>query len=231
MMKKPKFVQSAGLLKEKALGKISLYFRVSTRYFHLQILPQLTQWKQTKEKPKIVMHKNRGIATLHSFLHILPAAAALVFVVFNLQGYLVGNISTSVITAIQFAAKVLEVLIQTSLTAILLSLIRYQAVFTHNLPLGSLLAPVNTVRVSYLWSLELWGSLTSPCLRGWRRVLLSVAIPATIILAAIVGPSSAILMIPRSIIHPNGRLLAFLDDTATLFPESVELTSGNLRYV
>lgn len=111
----------------------------------------------------------------------------------------------------------------------LINLIRHKTFASHNLPLGTLLAPVNIASVLYLWSLELWGSLTLSYLRSWRKVILGFVIPVIIILAALVGLWSAVLITPRLINYLAGRQLVLLDDTATLFAQNIESVHGDFR--
>ncbi|KAL9113538.1 MAG: hypothetical protein Q9227_002276 [Pyrenula ochraceoflavens] len=59
--------------------------------------------------------------------------------------------------------------------------------------------------------------------------MLGLAIPAVIVLAAVVGPSSAVVMIPRPINYPVKPYLVLLDDAATLFPKKVPSVAGNFR--
>ena len=94
---------------------------------------------------------------------------------------------------------------------------------THSVPLGSLFAPLQMTSISYLWSLELWGSATSPCLHKWQRAILLVFTCAMIVLAALVGPSGALLMIPRPITTFKLQFLLFFDNATTLFPRKVGL--------
>lgn len=231
IMQRPRFAHLPSVLKTGILSKSSYYLQAFTRLFRIQILPQVTQWRQTKEAPKVAIYQNRLIASLYSLLDILPAAAALVFFVLNIKGCFVGHISTATIAAIQFAAKVLEISIQTSLAGISLSLIRYQVFTGRSLPLDILFAPLNIGRASYLWSLDLWGFLTASWLRDWRKVVLSILIPSTVILAILVGPSSAVLMIPRMVNYPSRRRVILLDDSATLFPQNINQLSTNFTYV
>lgn len=100
-------------------------------------------------------------------------------------------------TALQFVAKLHELLMQTSITEILICIIRMHLVH-HYVPLGALKASVQATHISYLWSLDFMSIITSRVLRGWRKALFAVMIPILIVLTALVGPSSAILMIPRS---------------------------------
>jgi hypothetical protein len=143
---------------------------------------------------------------------------ALTFIILNGKGHFFGDVSTTTITAIQFAAKLLEILLQASLAAMLYGLIGHLALGDSALPLGTLFAPLNVTNLSYLWSLELWGSLTAKCLGGWRRVVLSIIVPIIVGLAAVVGPSSAVLMVPRQLHHSVKGDMVLLDPEAILFP-------------
>lgn len=215
-------------LSAKLLRSSGHYLRLTTRNFHAQAITQSTRWRRPKEERKVAIHRDRRVAILHSLLHVCPATAALVFLIFNIKGRHIGGVSTTTITAMQFAAKALEISMQASLTAILLSLIRHQALSTCTVPLGSFVAPVNTTKISYLWSLELWGPLTSRHLPAWRKIALFSAILVAVLLAAVVGPSSAVLMIPRPIKYHTRDFLVLLDDNATLFPTRIGPTSGSL---
>lgn len=52
-----------------------------------------------------------------------------------------------------------------------------------------------------------------------------------VLLAALVGPSIAVLLIPRPIDSSIGRYLTLLDDEATLFPKTIGLDGNQLMYV
>lgn len=199
------------------------FLRILTRLFRLQVFSQIVRCLRSKEDTKVALHQNRFIALLYSTIHICPTAVVLFFVIVNIKGTFIGSISITALTALQFAAKVLEILIQISLTTMLLAFIRDQAVVAGRLPFGSLVAPLNTTKVSHLWSLELWGSLTSECLHRWRKIVLSIIMPTTIILATLVGPSSAVLMIPRQIRYPWSQSLIFLDESEIPFPKNIDL--------
>jgi F0F1-type ATP synthase assembly protein I len=85
---------------------------------------------------------------------------------------------------------------QTSLVEVIVSIVRTQAVNSY-MPLGALSASIQAHQLSYIWSLDFISAVTSSTFRGWRKVLFAVAIPLLVILVTLVGPSSAVLMIPR----------------------------------
>jgi hypothetical protein len=99
-------------------------------------------------------------------------------------------------TYLQFAAKFHELTMQASLVEVLLCVVR-TGVIDGNIPLGALSSATRATQLSYLWSLDFVSIFTSPALRGWRRAALLLAIPFLLVLTSLVGPSSAVLMIPR----------------------------------
>ncbi|OQV00450.1 hypothetical protein CLAIMM_05942 [Cladophialophora immunda] len=201
--------------------------RLALRKAKLQILPQLTKWKGHREEPKVVMYKNRGIALLDILTNAVSLGGVLTLLVLNINTLFIGSLSTSAVAAFQFAAKLLELLMQASLAVVMLDAIRWQIVRNQDLPLGGLVAPLRTTDVSYLWSLEFWGSLTSKSWRGYRKAYLGFLIFATIVLAALVGPSGAVALVPRQITHSTAEYLNILNPLDDLFPHSISyLDSG-----
>jgi hypothetical protein len=85
---------------------------------------------------------------------------------------------------------------QASLVEVLLCDVR-TGVIDGNIPLGALSSATRATQLSYLWSLDFVSIFTSPALHGWRRAALLLAIPFLLVLTSLVGPSSAVLMIPR----------------------------------
>ncbi|OAG42542.1 hypothetical protein AYO21_03127 [Fonsecaea monophora] len=191
---------------------------LALRKAKLQILPQLTKWKGQKEEPKVVLYKHRGIAILGILTQAASLGGVLTLLILNVKTLFIGSLSTSAVTAFQFAAKLLELLMQASLAVVLLDVIRWQIVRNQDLPLGGLVAPLRIADVSYLWSLELWGSLTSKTWRGYRKAYLGLLIFGTVVLAALVGPSGAVALVPRQITHSTAEYLNILNPQDNLFP-------------
>ena len=227
MASKAKF-QAATTAFTSGVRNVLDYTRIALRFLQLQILSWKASLSKSTEEPKVAIYKDRKAALLHACLHLVPMSAALALMILNIRSYFVGGISPTKVTALQFSAKLLEILMQASLAAILFGLVRHELVGGRNLPLGSILAPLHITDISYLWSLNHWGSLTSQDPRGWRKLSLLVIIPATIILAALVGPSSAVLMIPRPISYLYGKELDFTDEAATSFTTDEGLPGGHL---
>jgi hypothetical protein len=130
--------------------------------------------------------------------HAVPFAGVMALLVLNINTFFIGNLSISAVTAFEFAAKLLELLMQASLADMLLYAIRWQIVRNQDLPLGGLVAPLRTTDISYLWSMEFWGSLTSKSWRSYHKACLGFLIFAIILIAALVGPSRAVAIVPPS---------------------------------
>jgi hypothetical protein len=85
---------------------------------------------------------------------------------------------------------------QSSLVDILLYIIRAQALGGY-IPLGALSGAARAPQISYLWSLDFVSAMSSPRFGMWRKSILSISSTVLLFMASVVGPSSAVLMIPR----------------------------------
>lgn len=207
----------------KAFSTPKQYLLAAFRSLHLHVLPQLTKWRHTHEPKKPAIYRSRKAALLHSFVHLIPLATGTVLVGLNIHGHYIGDISITSLTAFQFASKLLEILMQASIAAIVLAFVRLQVLGMNEFPFGGLIAPFRTSEIASLWSLELWGCLTSNSIDIVTRLVLCILLPTAIILAGLIGPSSAILMIPRPIQHQSGAALYLYDQMEALHPRSVDL--------
>lgn len=197
----------------------------------LQLLQQLTRWKEPVEGKKTAIYKSRSNATLHILLHLAPVAGCITLCVLNLGGAFYSQFNENNVTALQFVAKVLEVLIQVSISAVTLAFVRSYAL-REVLPFGAIVVPFSVTDVSTLWSLEFWGALTSTAISRRTRVVLGLFICTSTILANLVGPSAAVLMIPRLQDHVDLKELQISEPRSTTYPDTVGLEdTGTLMYV
>lgn len=196
------------------------------RSLKLQVLAQVSKRVVPTEPPKICLHKNYRIAVLHGLVHLIPLAGAISLLFLNWTQYYVGpEFSSS--TTVQFLAKFHELLMQTSITDCILHIIRYQAIHEF-LPLGGFSALLQTFHISYLWSLDFWSTITSKRFNRRRKALFITTVPLLIIITTVVGPSSAILMIPRQgtpkvVDTQYGKATASLEE---MFPGKVDISNG-----
>lgn len=197
------------------------YYDIILRSLRLPIIRHFNPWGHQSEPPKVAVFKNRRIALTKCIIHIIPLGAALGLIILNVATTPISGYNTTSNSAIQFAAKLLEILMQASLTSVYLAFIRHRVLSTNQSPLGGFLGPLQVSNVSYLWSLEFWGALTA----SWsglfdKSILFSVTF-IVVAIGALVGPSGAVLMIPRRISVPTGNYLAILDDPAILYPTTI----------
>lgn len=134
-------------------------------------------------------------------IHFLPVAINL-----SLLGLYVRRVSwaspwptTNVLNALQFAAKIHETLMIASLVNVLLHHVRYRLLCSghRGLPLGIITSPFRLLDITYLWSREFVSSIRAPggfCVSETITIIIHVFLFA---LAAVLGPASAIIMIPR----------------------------------
>ena len=113
----------------------------------------------------------------------------------------------------QIGAKALEIMIQASLAAIVLGYVRHELVLGKGLPFGILFSSLQVNQISYLWSMEFWGSIGSKSLSMYRKTFLLVFLLLVFVVAAGVGPSTAVLLIPRRDYWPAGSTHVWINGT------------------
>ncbi|KAH7086797.1 hypothetical protein FB567DRAFT_51523 [Paraphoma chrysanthemicola] len=169
------------------------------RHSRLQILGELfTKLLSRRNEPrKIAMYRRRQVAAFHCLPHLAPLSGALTLLSLRWKEYWIGPNPPDP-TTLQFVAKFHEILMQVSILEILLCIIRIEAARGF-ISLGALSGAIQPTQLSYLWSLDFLSVFSSKSFhgRGWRQIMIGTAIPVLIISTALVGPSSAVLMIPR----------------------------------
>ncbi|KAL8766355.1 MAG: hypothetical protein Q9194_006285, partial [Teloschistes cf. exilis] len=148
------------------------------------------------EPLKVAMRQNRLIAMLLTLIHVVPFGFSLFEIILNWEVYYVGTTPYSQ-TTYQIIAKAHEILIQASIAAIIFSALRRELALGNGLPFGLLFSGLQVSQISYLWSMELWGAIKTDCLRPVRKIALFALVAGGLLLAAMSGPASAILLIPR----------------------------------
>lgn len=184
---------------------------------------------ELKEEKKTVIDRDRWATALRSVIYVVPLAAALCILVLNATGYYIGGELSGIsgqdfekLAALQFAAKVHELLMLASLTSLLISHVRRELAFGSGIPFGTLFSPLEFKDISFLWSAELWGSINedwnSRKRRKWGTLGL---IFICSVLGFSVGPSTANLMKPRLADWPAGGTLVWVNSTS-LFPTTID---------
>lgn len=196
------------------------------RLFKLQFLSPFRSWRSPIEHKKVALHQNHLVAIGHILLHLVPLGGAITLLVLNWSQYFAGSHFNSS-TTLQFVAKPHELLMQTSIAEVVLSIVRSQALEGY-VPLGAFSAATETLHISYIWSGDSLAAATSECFTGSRKYLFVVVVPLLIALTALVGPSSAALMIPRpgSSNRPTMFRWGLNDTVDSYFPSHVGAGQG-----
>lgn len=164
------------------------------------------------EQTKIAIRKNRAIALLRSLIHLVPVGGALGEITLTWNTYYLGA-QVYNLALYQIVAKIHEMMIQASLAAILFSYVRYEMAIGEGIPFGALFSGLQINQISYIWSMEFWGSLRSRHLSGVRKLKLLAIVLLSVVLATVSGPSSAVLLIPRLELWPAGSTHIWINAT------------------
>jgi hypothetical protein len=184
-------------------------------------------WRKTTEQRKVAAYQNRYMAGLNSLLHVIPLAGAVTLLSLQWSNYWVG-VEFNGATSLQFAAKLHELLMQASLVDALLYIIRSQALNGY-LPLGALAGAAQAPQLSYLWSLDFVSVLVAPrkAFGAWHKLVFTISTSALLFMTSVVGPSSAVLMIPRpSMPHTYNTTVRYINVSEdSLFPTHMDSTT------
>ncbi|KAI4247145.1 MAG: hypothetical protein LQ352_006212 [Teloschistes flavicans] len=210
--------------KTTRVQKCLAYVRVVFRTLGLNLLVYVLQHFLSfglDEIPKKAFQRDRLMALLRATIHILPFTIAMGEVIINWRGYYIGA-NVNGLSLLQFAAKLHEMAMQSSLAVIVFGYVRHVIFSGNALPIGALLSGLQLTQVSYLWSMELWGIASAKI--PWRRkVAVMTLVILAVLLASTVGPSSAILLIPNLNYWPAGSTDIWMNVTAQdLWPSRLD---------
>ena len=173
------------------------------RSLGLELPTLLTLGHSEDEVPKPVFRTSTRSAFSESAVHIIPSLASLTIVILNLKTIYLGRTLTGEITSpavnialLQVTAKLVELFAIASLTSMVVHTVRTQMVVGDGVPLGAISGIFMFSSLSYLWSPELWGSLGGPMPLPARIRIYGVLLLSGV-LAATLGPATAVLLIPK----------------------------------
>lgn len=175
------------------------------------------------------MHRSRKIAAYHCLLHIIPHSGAITLLALRWTQYWIGFHPPNP-TTLQFVAKLHELFMQVSIVEIVLCIVRTEAIHGF-VPLGALSGALQATQLSYLWSVDFWSMFQFDAdvvrQRRFQRAVMVAAIPLLLIMTALVGPSSAVLMIPEPGIPKLDRAVTTaLGPLEVMFPVNVDFERG-----
>ena len=218
-MKLFKFARPAWLVLQDAITVLFRALGLHVFISAFRYLRHLAIGKGYDEPTKIAIRKSRTTALVRALIHVVPISVAIWEIIINWNTYYLGTKVRNQ-AYYQFGAKVHEIAAQASLAAIVFSYVRYEISLGQGLPFGALFSGLQISQASYLWSMEFWGLVRSKSLPIRRRISMALVVAVAITLAATVGPSSAILLIPRLEYWPAGATDIWLNATSQdLWPD------------
>jgi hypothetical protein len=179
------------------------------------------------EPRRVAIYRSRRLAAFHCLLHMIPLGGATTLLFLRWTLYWIGDNPPNA-TTLQFVVKFHELLMQASIVEVVLCIVRSEATRGF-VPLGAFSGAMQAIQLLYLWSQDFLSVSTSDTFRGrvWSREVMITAMPVLCILTALVGPSSAILMIPEPGCskHMNP-MPVFMDPNESLHPTYLDATNG-----
>ncbi|MCJ1394327.1 hypothetical protein MMC18_007205 [Xylographa bjoerkii] len=205
------------------------------------------------EEPKLLATHSKLRALTVCLIHVVPILASTTLAVMNLKGYYIGaqlsgssDPSTQALytLCLQVTAKLLvgsmkyridiadeyfvqELMVVASLGVIVLDVIRYLLFFDdQGLPLGLAGTKTKLHNVTFLASPEFWSGIRG--LESWRkRILVTLLTVICCLSATLIGPSSALLLIPvvRTDWPAGGTLFWLSGNESTLWPDTLDSSS------
>lgn len=156
------------------------------------------------EHQKIALQRDRKNAFFAGLVHFLPANAAIAISTLNIIGYYIGGELSGPsgyddvkFLGLQFASKLHEVLVLTSLGTVLSAYVRHELVLGDGVPFGAMFAGQSFHDVKFLVSLEFWGVCKGKFAHRKRRWTLVFILISCTVLGFSVGPSIASINKPR----------------------------------
>ncbi|KAF6841097.1 hypothetical protein CPLU01_00658 [Colletotrichum plurivorum] len=178
---------------------------------------------------KTIIFQNRIVALLAATLHVPALVGVAVITQFVFKEHLIGARLSSggkwdsqVTLAIQFAAKFLETLIVASLSTMMFTFIRREITKGRGLPLAAFFAPTDFRSLSFVWSDKFLAMLTSRFSPVWKKVAFLALSVLCCLLAAVVAPSAATILLPANDWYTIGGTRVFLETShEDVFPMNI----------
>ncbi|KAI1114829.1 hypothetical protein F5Y14DRAFT_154537 [Nemania sp. NC0429] len=152
----------------------------------------------SREKPKIALTKR--FSWLHPLVHLLPVGVTLGILQLSLRWVYLDDdtrYDTRWQAVLQFPAKVHEILVVGSLSAMVLHIFRRMLVNSKGIPLGLMVGAFQIGSAEYLISKSFVKPLRHSLMHGqYKTFLVAVALGLAILFSFLVGPASAGALIP-----------------------------------
>ena len=194
---------------------------------------------KSEEAKKVVVLESRSTAIRRCLVHLAPIVTSTAILTANLRGVyfgvsFAGHIKSDTIDLMLFqvAAKGQEILVVASLGAVILHVARQELLYGDGLPLGLVGSGLSFNNGAFFVSKEFYGSLQY-LVNGehiMRRVGFVALLASAGVIAVLVGPASATLLVPRAQEYAHSRTSFMLQgDSQQLWPADVSADLTELR--
>ncbi|KAF3016510.1 hypothetical protein E8E14_011095 [Neopestalotiopsis sp. 37M] len=183
------------------------------------------------EEPKVLIIRSYRTILYKSSVHLLPAMITCLLFLINVRGRYIGkeleepegpdDVKSSFL---QIAAKMQEMLVISSLASIILHTVRRKLLYKEGVPLGLLGSHMSFSELSYFWSPDLWASIWAYDHKRQRKNFCFFGLLfVSGFIAALAGPATAILMIPRTQDWDAGGMIFWMNGSdAQLWPDRLD---------
>ncbi|KAM0340596.1 hypothetical protein ACHAPU_010433 [Fusarium lateritium] len=188
---------------------------------------------KTQDQPQVAIYKDRLIAAFACVIHLPPlvTTAVLGYLIFaehwvGAQITLRGRWDSEAKFGLLVAAKLLEGIIIASLATMIFTFARYEATRGRGAPLASFFAGSDFQSPSYLWSDGFVGLLRGRFSSILRKILFILFIVICCLLAVIVAPATATVLLPKEDWYIIGGTRIWLNSTGNnLYSQTIAANS------
>lgn len=192
-----------------------------------------------REEPrKAVIYTSFRRALIRCRIHVIPASVSITVLILTFQNHYIGTIFDGIIASetlnlllLQVAAKAQELLIISSLAIVIFHITRTELLFGDGIPLGLIGAGLLFGNLTYFISPEFIGSLRYSGSK-WRKARLLFLLIVAGLTAALAGPATAVLIVPRKQqIAAGGTHFYIKGGNNDIWPIELDATAtGNLSH-
>ncbi|KAM0200925.1 hypothetical protein ACHAQI_011537 [Fusarium lateritium] len=185
-------------------------------------LIDLARPKAERNQPQVAIYKDRLVAAFACAIHLPPLVATTVmgYLIFaehwvGAQITLEGRWDSEARFGLLVAAKLLEGIIIASLATMIFTIARYEAIRGRGAPLASFFAGSDFQSPSFLWSDGFMALLKGRFSSHLRKTFFILFIVACCLLAVIVAPATATVLLPKEDWYVIGGTRIWLNSTGT----------------
>ncbi|KAI0125287.1 hypothetical protein BJ170DRAFT_735555 [Xylariales sp. AK1849] len=160
--------------------------------------------RATSPEARVALLRNYPAAFIAASAHLLPLLAIAAIAYFTFNDYYIGRELSGIsgqddqkFLALQFTAKLLELLVTFSLGTIIFTMLRHELALGEGVPLAGLTSGLQFSSPNFLWSQELWALLFARFSSAWKKAFFIFLLVFFTCYSVVVAPSTASAIIPN----------------------------------